>query len=116
MTRTIRSEWSTLSTIGCRFCAVQEREIDLYFLEASQLYRLPSSAVNAVLAPAAPIPTLSHMALILLALLVLVATSRPWRRTWSLARLNFISLDRGGANSLAVRYHSSPQTVSADKL
>ena len=54
---------------------------DLYFLEASQLYRLPSSAVNGVLTPAVTVPTLSDMALILLALLVLAAAARNWRRT-----------------------------------
>ncbi|MEO8676753.1 MAG: IPTL-CTERM sorting domain-containing protein [Casimicrobiaceae bacterium] len=54
---------------------------DLYFLEASQLYRLPSSAVNGALAPVVSgIPTLSHAALILLALLVLAATARHLRR------------------------------------
>ena len=54
---------------------------DLYFLEGSQLYRLPSSAVTGNLAPTvAAVPTLSEMALLLLATLVPAVTARIWRR------------------------------------
>ena len=45
---------------------------DLYFLEANQLYRLPSAAVNGALRPqSVAVPTLSQMALVLLGLLLL---------------------------------------------
>lgn len=55
---------------------------DLYFLEANQLYRLPSSAVIGTLtATVKLIPTLSQTTLLLLGLLILWVTFRGWRRT-----------------------------------
>jgi hypothetical protein len=54
---------------------------DLYFLEGSQLYRLPSSAVTGSLAPAqVAVPALSGISLLLLAMLVMAATARVRRK------------------------------------
>lgn len=52
---------------------------DLYFLEEAQLYRLPSATVNAALAPPRGAPTLSPLALTLLALLLLAVGVRTRR-------------------------------------
>lgn len=55
---------------------------DLYFLEATQLYRLPSATVNGVLASGvSPVPTLSQVSLAILALLMAAIAVRTRRVT-----------------------------------